>query len=183
MLGRVLVVSGREVAARAAAGAPLDVRTYRDALGQFATGIAVVTTSHEGVLHAMTVNSFTSVSLDPLLVLVCVERRARFYDAIVDAGQWVVSVLGAKAQAAAAWFATRGRPLAGQLTGYDWHPGAVTGLPVLDMAISSLEVVTTAVHPGGDHVVVVGEVVGVDPGDETSTPLLYHRGRYRHLAP
>lgn len=170
-------------AVAAAQAARVDAGEYRAAFGQFATGIAVVTTAHQGSLHAMTVNSLTSVSLDPLLVLVCVERRARFHDAIVAAGRWAVSVLGAGGEDASTWFATRGRPLTDQLAGHDWRPGPVTGLPVLASAISSLEVVTADVHPGGDHVIVVGEVVGVDAGDDTAAPLLYHRGRYRLLEP
>lgn len=174
MTGRNAVVASQD---------PPDPSTYRQALGQFATGIAVVSTTHEGVAHAMTVNSLTSVSLDPLLILVCVERTARFHEAILAAGAWSVSVLGVGSEAASAWFATRGRPLDDQLAGHPWHPGPVTGLPVLDAAVSSIEVVTTAVHPGGDHDIVVGEVVGVDAGAEDASPLIYHHGRYGRLAP
>ena len=88
---------------------------FRRAAGLFATGIAVVTTVVDGVDHAMTANSFTSVSLDPLLVLVCVERDTRFHDALLASGRWAVSVLDVSARDTAVWLATKGRPLEGQL--------------------------------------------------------------------
>ena len=161
-----------------------DLAAFRDAAGQFATGIAVVAAATDGITHAMTVNAFTSVSLDPLLILVCVEKRARFHDALLTAGIWAVSVLSEDAEETARWLATRDRPLEGQLDGHLYHPGAVTGAPVLDDALAALECRTFAVHEGGDHSIVVGEVLAVDAPPTAADgpgPLIYHAGRYRRL--
>ncbi|MEO3812001.1 flavin reductase family protein [Sphaerisporangium sp. B11E5] len=154
---------------------------FRAVAGRFATGIAIVTTHGDGVDHAMTVNAFSSVSLDPLLVLVCVEKVARFHDAVVAAGEWGVSILGEDGEEASRAFATRGRTLEGQLDRWAHRRGSL-GLPLFDSAIAAMECRTTAVHDGGDHSIIVGEVVTVAlPRD--APPLIYHEGHYRHLAP
>lgn len=154
---------------------------FRRAVGRFATGICVVSTVADGLDHAMTVNAFTSVSLDPLLVLVCVETEARFCDAVLASGFWGVSILDAAARPAADWLATRGRPLQGQLDTLPHARGPATGAPVLLAASAWLECRTHAVHPGGDHLIVVGEVLSVGLGPEDSGALLYHRAAYRKL--
>ena len=156
---------------------------FRRAAGQFPTGIVVVSTSLNGTGHAMTVSAFTSVSLDPLLVLFCAEKIARFHDAVLAAGFWAVSVMDEESEKAARWLATRGRPLHGQLDTTPHHPGPQTGAPILDGALSAMECRTYAVHDGGDHSIVVGEVLGVTEPAGEGGPLLYHAGRYRRLAP
>lgn len=161
----------------------IDRTAYRRAAGRLPTGILVVATTLDGADHAMTVSAFTSVSLDPLLVLFCAEKIARFHDTVLEAGFWSVSVLDENGEKTARWLATRGRPLEGQLDGIAHHPGPVTGAPVLDEALSVLECRTTAVYDGGDHSIVVGEVVGVSDAGEGRGPLLHHAGRYRSLAP
>jgi flavin reductase len=160
---------------------PATVEGFRRAAGRFATGVCVVTAVDENMDHAMTANAFTSVSLDPLLVLVCVETEARFHDAITAAGAWGVSVLDATARPAAAWLATRGRPLHGQLDRVPFRRGPLTGAALLDQALAWLECRTYAVYPGGDHSIVVGEVISVGLGDESGGALLYHRSSYRPL--
>jgi flavin reductase len=159
----------------------IDPAVFRRAVGRFPTGITVVTTRDGNIDHAMTANAFTSVSLEPLLVLVCVEIEARFHDAVLAAGVWGVSILDGGGRAAAAWLATRGRPLHDQLARTPHHRGAVTGVALLDAAGATLECRTTAVHPGGDHSIVVGEVVGVGIDENNTSALVYHRGAYRHL--
>jgi flavin reductase (DIM6/NTAB) family NADH-FMN oxidoreductase RutF len=159
----------------------VDTDAYREAAGRFATGIVVVSASLDGVDHAMTVNAFTSVSLDPLLVLFCSEKIARFHDAVLAARSWAVSVLGEDAEEASRWLATRGRPLEGQLADYPHHPGPRTGAPVLDNAIASLECRTRDVYDGGDHSIVVGEVLGVESARPEAGPLIYYKGKYRRL--
>jgi flavin reductase (DIM6/NTAB) family NADH-FMN oxidoreductase RutF len=159
-----------------------DAAAFRRAAGRFPAGIVVVSTSLQGTGHAMTVSAFTSVSLDPLLVLFCAEKIARFHDAVLEAGAWSVSVLDEESEKTARWLATRGRPLAGQLDMIAHHPGPVTGAPMLDGALAALECRTTAVHDGGDHSIVIGEVVSVtEPRD--GGPLIYFSGGYRRLAP
>ena len=161
---------------------PADAAAFRWVAGQLPTGIVVVTASLDGKGHAMTVSAFTSVSLEPLLVLFCAEKVARFHDAVLAAGQWAVSILDEDAEKTARWLATRGRPLDGQLDTIAHHPGPLTGAPILDGALAAMECRTHAVHDGGDHSIVLGEVLGVtEPGDERG-PLIYHAGRYRRLA-
>ena len=128
--------------------------------------------------HAMTVNAFTSVSLDPMLVLVCVETESRFHDAVVEAGFWWVSVLDASARPVAEWLSTRGRPLHGQLDRVPHHRGPVTGVALADQAVSWLECRTRQVVPAGDHVVLVADVVSARTGNADPGVLVYHRGRY-----
>jgi flavin reductase (DIM6/NTAB) family NADH-FMN oxidoreductase RutF len=159
-----------------------DAAAFRRAASRFPTAIVVVGTSLHGTGRAMTVNAFSSVSLDPLLVLFCAEKIARFHDAVLEAGIWSVSVLDEGSEKTARWLATRGRPLDGQLDMIAHHPGPVTGAPILDAALASIECRTTAVHDGGDHSIVIGAVVGVtEPKD--GGPLIYFSGGYRRLAP
>ena len=161
---------------------PVDRTDFRRVAGRFASGIVVVSTSMGGTGHAMTVTAFTSVSLDPLLVLFCAEKIARFHDAVLAAGTWAVSVLNEDSEKIARWLATRGRPLEGQLDAFRHHPGLLTGAPILDDALAAMECRTTAVHDGGDHSIVVGEVLAVSEPKPASTPLLYYASGYARLS-
>jgi flavin reductase (DIM6/NTAB) family NADH-FMN oxidoreductase RutF len=160
---------------------------FRRAASFLAAGITVVTTRLAEVDHAMTASSFTTVSLEPPLVLVCAERETRFLDAVLTSGQWAASVLDATSQDAAVWFATKGRPLDGQLDTVAHTRGPLTGSAVLSSALSVFECSTTATYDGGDHVIVVGQVLGVDvparqEADRTG-PLVHFRGRYITVGP
>lgn len=161
----------------------VDPKEYRRVVGHFATGITVVTTVLDGAAHAMTVNAFTSVSLDPVLVLFCPEKSARFHDVVASAGAWAVSVLGEDSEDASRWFATRGREIKGQLNGWPSRPGPRTGAPILEGAIAALECRTHAVYEGGDHSIVVGEVLGVSRPNPAGSPLLFYDGSYHRLHP
>ncbi|MFC4911188.1 flavin reductase family protein [Actinomadura gamaensis] len=167
--------------ARALAAAP-DTRLFRQVVGRFATGVAVVTTVADGVDHAMTVNAFTSVSLDPLLVMFCADRTARFHDTVLATGIWAVCVLPEELRAASEHLATPGRRLAGQLDRYRVHRGPATGVPVLSDALAVVECRTHAVHEAGDHSIVVGEVLALDVPNPEGEPLIFHDGRYRRIA-
>ncbi|MEV5825847.1 flavin reductase family protein [Spirillospora sp. NPDC052242] len=163
-------------------GERVDPALFRGVVGRFATGVAIVTTvSADGVDHAMTVNAFTSVSLDPLLVMFCAEKLARFHDVVLETGRWAVSVLPEDMRDASQWFATRGRTLDGQLLGWAHTRGPATGVPVLSRAVAAVECRTHAVHDGGDHTIVVGEVVGLDVPDPDGRPLIFYEGAYRTL--
>ncbi len=159
----------------------VDPGRFRLAMGRFATGVTVVTTRAGEHDHAMTANSLASVSLDPLLVLVCVENDSRFFDAVIDTGAWGVSVLPHRARPAAAWLATSGRPLHGQLDRIPHHRGGVTGVALLDDALATLECRTRQVVPAGDHHVLIADVVSIDLSEHADPALLYFRGRYRTL--
>ncbi|TNC48117.1 flavin reductase [Mumia zhuanghuii] len=171
-------------------------RAFRDVLGRFASGVTVVTTVADGVDHAMTASAFCSVSLEPPLVLVVVDRRNRFHDAVLDSGTWGVSVLAEEGQDDATWLARRGRPLENQLEHVRHHRGRQTGAALLDRAIGWLECRTWHTYDGGDHTIVVGEVLGASvradgdvpapPGSgfaesTLGEPLLYYRSHYGAL--
>lgn len=155
---------------------------FREAVSRFATGITVVTCVVDGLDHAMTANAFASVSIDPLLVMVCVERDSRFHDAIAATTAWGVSILAADAEPVSRWFATKGRPLAGQLERLEHHRSPRFRVAWIDGALASLECRTTEVHPAGDHDIVIGEVLELEtlPGDGLQ-PLTYFRRSYRSL--
>lgn len=161
---------------------PVDPDHYRKAIGRLATGVSIVTTRVGQIDHAMTINSLTSVSLEPVLMLISVEREARFYDAVMEAGQWAVSLLTADAQPTAAWLATRGRPLHGQLERVPHHRGPVTDLALMDDALAEFECRTTSTLEAGDHTLVVGEVVSMSIGDDPGDALTYYRGAFGRLA-
>jgi len=159
-----------------------DTAAFRRAAGQFPTGIVVVSTTLDGNSHAMTVSAFASVSLQPMLVLFCAEKVARFHDAVLKAGFWAVCLLDEGSEKTARWLATRGRPLDGQLDTIPHFPGPATGAPILKGALAAMECRTTAVHDGGDHSILVGEVLGVTEPSGKGGPLVHHAGRYRRLA-
>ena len=158
-------------------GQPIEVGSFKRALGRYATGVVVVSARAGAHDHAMTANSFTAVSLDPPLVLFCVERDARFHDAVLESGIFGVSVLAVAHRAVAAWLATPGRPLIGQLDTVP-HERGPNGSALVSGALSQLEARVTDVHRAGDHSIVVGRVLHLAAPDDPPAPLLYYRSRY-----
>lgn len=161
------------------APSPTDFRT---AMGTFATGVTVVTVrSRDAALHGMTVNSFSSVSLDPMLVLVCLNATSRGLELIAEAGVFGVNVLSASQEGLSRWFASRARPAdSSMFDGVAAESGA-TGCPILLDASASFDCRVHRLHDGGDHVIAVGEVVALRHHAERE-PLLFHAGAYRTLA-
>lgn len=156
-----------------------DPKALRRALGAFATGVTVVTVGAP-VPHAMTANSFTSVSLDPPLVLVCVDRGAVMHRSM-DAGRFAVSVLAADQEDVARHFADRWRPLGdAQFEGVGYRTGWLTGAPLIDGALAHLECELWRSYDGGDHTIFVGRLLSLDPPLDAD-PLLFYRGRFRRL--
>ena len=149
-------------------------------MSRFATGITVVSTIADGRRHGLTVNSFSSLSLEPLLAMFACELDAALHEPLMQSGVWAVSVLGADQQPTAAYFATRERTGSepDQFDGWPSRPGPVTGAPLLDGALGWLEFHTWRTYDGGDHTIVVGEVVGMQAGSD-GPPLLYFRSDYR----
>jgi flavin reductase (DIM6/NTAB) family NADH-FMN oxidoreductase RutF len=154
---------------------------FRLAMGRFATGVTILTTVTEGHDHAMTANAVASVSMEPMLVLACIEVDARFHDAVTDAGRWGISVLSSDQRPTAEWLATQGRPLHGQLDRVPHHRGG-TGVALLDGALATIECQTTDIHPAGDHSIVVGEVVSLGVAEHPGAALTYYRSRYGSFA-
>jgi len=153
-----------------------DPRTLRDALGCFATGVTVVTCLHEDVPAGLTVNSFTSVSLDPPLLLVCIARRASSAAALTTASHFAVNVLQTGQQPASIRFAA---PEEDRFGTTKWACGEA-GAPILEESLGVFECERFAVYDGGDHHILVGRVVKAS-FDASLDPLLYFRGRYRRL--
>lgn len=151
-------------------------REMRDAMGCFATGITVITALDGDGRHVgLTANSFNSVSLEPPLVLFSLDRRANCVDAFNADMAFTVNVLGADQQAVSNHFASKADDKFADLD-FVWQAGG-NGCAMLDGAIASFECVTDAVHEGGDHVIVVGRVTGLNQIEDAS-PLLYFQGRY-----
>ena len=160
----------------------VDVCAFRRAMGSFPTGVTVVTVASNDGMHGITVNSFSSVSLDPMLVLVCLDETSRGLGLIERAGAFVVNVLSAGQQDVSRWFASQYRPAGSTMfDGVPFEPG-VTGCPVLAGAAASFDCRLRQLHRAGDHLIVLGEVVALvhRPALE---PLIFHAGSYKSLKP
>jgi flavin reductase (DIM6/NTAB) family NADH-FMN oxidoreductase RutF len=154
-----------------------DPRTLRDAMGCFATGITIVTaTASDGSSVGLTANSFTSVSLEPPLLLVCIANTAGSAGVLRAAERFGVNVLQTSQQQTSNRFASKGED---RFAGTAWSPGE-SGVPLLDGSLASFECRRHAVHEGGDHFILVGEVVRAR-FEPRRDPLLYFRGKYRRL--
>jgi flavin reductase (DIM6/NTAB) family NADH-FMN oxidoreductase RutF len=156
-------------------------REYRATVGLFATGVTVMTANAVGLEHGMTLNSFTSVSLDPLLVLVCVERDAVMHKVLEGAGAFAISVLGGDQEPLARYFADSSRPAgAAQFDSLRYRVGRATNAPLLDDALAWLECEIERAYDGGDHSIFLARVVMVERG-RVREPLLFFGGTYRRL--
>jgi flavin reductase (DIM6/NTAB) family NADH-FMN oxidoreductase RutF len=159
---------------------PLDAPSFRRIFGNFATGVTVVTTSVAGRLHGLTANSVTSVSLDPMLLLVCVDKAAHAHAEMERCSSFAVNILAAGQQDVSNLFAKTGEPQHGSLRGVAFHEGE-TGCPLIDGALAHFECVPLAKVDAGDHTVFLGRVVAGAVDIAEGEPLLYFRGAYRGL--
>jgi flavin reductase (DIM6/NTAB) family NADH-FMN oxidoreductase RutF len=155
----------------------LDSRHFRDVLGRFATGVCIITTrGADGRPYGVTVNSFSSVSLDPPLVLFSLDRGSTSFAAFMESSHFVVNVLHREQMALSRTFAvTSGEKFTGVV-----HETWETGSPVLAGNLATLECDKVAVHEAGDHVILLGQVRRLHCEAE-GEPLLYFRGRYHNL--
>lgn len=152
---------------------------FRRVMGHFATGVTVVASRRGGREPVgLTVNAFTSVSLEPPLVLVCLHKEAQAHDPLLESGHFGVSFLGSNQEELALRFSRS--QVEDRFAGVDVVEGPL-GSPLISGALAWLECAVREVHPGGDHSIIVGEVVdcGVGMGD----PLLFFRGRLMGLGP
>ena len=153
-----------------------DPRALRDAFGSFATGVTVVSgVSEDGTRVGLTANSFTSVSLDPPLLLVCPAIGASALPALRAAKRFAVNVLTLDQQEVAESFAKRGIDRFASAEWLDWQ-----GLPVLEAAMANFACELWSDCDGGDHAIIVGRVTAMRARPEAE-PLLYLRGRYRQV--
>ncbi|WP_410642172.1 flavin reductase family protein [Amycolatopsis sp. lyj-346] len=152
----------------------------REVMAQFATGVTVLTAGGEAG-HGMTANAFSSVSLEPPMVLCCVSRAARMHAAIVSAGSYAVNILAADQQDLSKYFADWRRPNGmAQFDSVNWTPGTKTGAPLLGGALAWLECELAAVYEGGDHSIFLGRVLTSSrgPGDDA---LVFYGGGYHEI--
>lgn len=155
----------------------IDPDAFRSVLGRFASGITVVTTRDgDGRDLGMTVSAFCSVSLNPPLVQVCVDRASSLYGALASSTRYGVSILAADQEALSRRFATAESTR--RFDGIGYRRGE-SGVLLLDDALAHLECKIIATHVAGDHTMFVGEVESAS--SNTSRPLLYYRGGYAQL--
>ena len=148
-------------------------RKFRDVLGRFCTGVTVVTSMSQGEPVGMTCQSFSSVSLDPPLVLFCPAKGSRAWPRMQRAGFFCVNLLSHDQLELSNGFAAKG---ADKFAGVSWRPSA-TGAPLLDGVLGWVDCTIYAVHEAGDHYVVIGRVMDLGV-EEAPHPLLFYRGRY-----
>jgi flavin reductase len=175
-------VTNASGASQEPASEPIDPDTMRRVLGVFATGVTVVTVG--GVTpHGMTANSFTSVSLDPPLILVCVARNALMHRLLGAADHFGVSVLTCRQEGVARHFATgwRERGVA-EFDTVDWLPGPLTQVPLIDGALARFECEVWRSYDGGDHTIFLGRLLSLQRQDSDEA-LLFFASRFRNLDP
>lgn len=157
---------------------PFDTAAFRATLGRFASGVTIITLrGADGRDHGMTATAFSSLSLEPPLVLACIGHAASIAPVLKDARHFAIQVLAAGQEAIARRFAEKDTD---RFAGLAVRRGE-EGLPLLEGTLACLQCRVAARHPGGDHEILVGEVLAAAGGE--GEPLLYFRGRYARLAP
>jgi flavin reductase (DIM6/NTAB) family NADH-FMN oxidoreductase RutF len=150
-------------------------------MGRFATGVTIITTRLGDDLHGMTANAVTSLSLDPKLVLVCVDKNADTHDILLQAGFFAVNILARDQEELATRLATK--------KGDSWSHGlddvshqlAATGAPIIDGSLAYLDCKTLTEHHGGDHTIFIGEVLDAKELSDAE-PLLFYTGKFGNFA-
>ncbi len=152
---------------------------YRAVAARLPGAVCVVAVRWRGSLHATTVSSVASVSLEPPQLLFCVHSDARLADALADVDVWTLSVLAGDQAPVADWLASPGRPTIGQLDRVPHTVSDVTGAISVDGAAARFDCRTAAIHPSGDHLIVVGDVLGADAPGPAAGALVHVRGHLR----
>lgn len=176
---------------------------FRQVMGHFATGVTVVTTRSQGTLAALTANAFCSVSLNPPLILICVDLSSTTRPAIRESGVFAVNILTDKQEDLSRCFATSSAERYEDFCHAGYHVAA-TGAPIIDDTLAFIDARVVAEYPGGDHVIFLGQVEAmgvaglvifareadgehiavVEHGSNGTekAPLAYYLGQYRHLS-
>ena len=180
----------------------IDKDFFRQIMGRFATGVTVVTTNNKGTVAGLTVNAFCSVSLNPPLILVCVDLTSATLPHMRESGAFAVNILADDQEEISRCFATPSAERYERFCNANYHT-AVTGSPILDGVLAFIDARIVAEYPGGDHSIFLGEVKALGTSDQVSVadglnhqqamaqirshlnsekePLAYYRGQYRHL--
>lgn len=159
---------------------PVNEAALRKIRGLFASGVTAVTTAHEDQLRGITISAFSSVSLDPPLVLICIAKDATTNEMIEASGIFAVNILSDDQEFLSERFAARAPIVNEKFEGVPYHV-AVTGAPILEQSIAWYDCRVMAMHDGGDHTIFVGRVEAIGFGDAARAPLLYYANRYAHL--
>lgn len=176
---------------------------FRQVMGHFATGVTVVTTNNHGIIGGLTVNAFCSLSLEPPLVLACIDLNSNTLPLIRESGCFAVNMLTDKQESISRCFSTISAERFERFCDVSYHTAA-TGAPILDNVLAFIDTRVVAEYPGGDHVIFIGQVEAMGTAyhiefanDEMSRPdtvvannghveeehpLGYYRGQYRHLS-
>jgi 3-hydroxy-9,10-secoandrosta-1,3,5(10)-triene-9,17-dione monooxygenase reductase component len=158
---------------------PIDTRAFRQTLGRFVTGVTVITTEIDGQIRAMTANSFTSLSLEPPLVLFCVGKATRTGQMIHSASGFSVNILRHDQQALSTYFAGGWKePQSPQFSFVSWSGG-----PRLEGCAAALGCAIQSIQEGGDHWIVIGRVLELYGTEEPCPPLVFCGGRYTTVRP
>ncbi len=157
-------------------------KEFRSTVGAFATGVTVVTTRGEEHAYGMTANAFTSVSLDPPLILVCVINPSDGAEHITRNGVFAVNILTVAQEPLSRYFASRDRPKGRDAFAEVPHRFAASGAPILEGSAAFLDCRLHTAHEAGDHLIFIGEVLELEVTDGHE-PLLFHGGGYRLLQP
>jgi 3-hydroxy-9,10-secoandrosta-1,3,5(10)-triene-9,17-dione monooxygenase reductase component len=158
----------------------LTERTLRKLRGLFGSGVTVVTTTHEGRRRGMTVSAFASISLEPPLVMIALAHEAGTREMIADSSVFAVNILSDDQEFLSERFAARAPIVNEKFEGVPYEV-AVTGSPILPDSLAWYDCRVEATHDGGDHVIIIGRVVGIGFGDEARQPLMYYANRYSRL--
>ena len=159
---------------------PLTDQSLRKLRGLFASGVTVVTTAQDGRLRGITVSAFSSLSLDPPLVLLCIVNEASTCDMITESGVFAVNILSDDQEFLAERFAARAPIVNERFEGVPYQT-AVTGAPILEESIAWYDCRVEAKYDGGDHTIFVGRVAALGFGAASRQPLLYFANRYAAL--
>ena len=177
---------------------------FRHVMGHFATGVTVVTTNSQGILGGLTVNAFCSVSLNPPLVLICVDDASNTLPLLRESNVFAVNILTDRQEHLSRCFATHSQDRFEHFCHASYHTAA-TGAPIIDDVLAFIDARIVAEYPGGDHVIFLGQVEALGTADQIvfadaatratslvesngnlplddEAPLAYYRGAYRHLA-
>jgi flavin reductase (DIM6/NTAB) family NADH-FMN oxidoreductase RutF len=159
---------------------PVNSDDFKKVMASFAAGVTVVTTvDADGRMWGLTATAFTSLSLDPPLCLVCIDKRAASHAPLGQARKFGVSMLSADQQLLSNRFASR---LEDKFDGVAYRAGDVTGCPLLEAAVATLECEIVEVYAGGDHDIFVGRLCATKVNDG-ALPLVYWRGKYGDVSP
>lgn len=159
--------------------AKADADLFKQSARRFASGVTVVTTNEDGLIYGLTVSAFSTVSIDPLLVLVCIRSGNRLTEMIAASERFAVNILREEQRNVSQYFATPGREPLPAADGFPDIPSFVdqSGSPVVDNVLAYFDCNVHEAHVDGDHTIYIGEVVGA--GSTDGSPLIYFDGNYR----